>query len=117
MSTLFPKTYITQDHGEGGYIDGRWVDGAVTESTMVGSIQPLSGRELASLEIGRADLGKVKIYSSTELQVSNDGGDEKGTIVFYRNKKYEVIQEMAFDNNLISHFKYIAELRVERVPL
>lgn len=115
MSTLFPKTYITEDHGAGSYVNGKWIEGTITEGTMIGSVQSLSGKEFASLEIGRADLGKVKIYSNTELQVSNDGGDEKGTIVFYRNKRYEVIQEMAFDNDLINHFKYIAELRTEKI--
>jgi len=110
MSTLFPKT-INYKNVSGAYVDGEYQKSDV-ESTFTGSVQPVTGKDTVSLEVGRDDLGKVKIYSDSELNVSIEGNTSKpGDVVIWQGDEWEVIQEMKFQNDLINHYKYIAEFR------
>lgn len=112
MGTLFPKKYETISHGTGDYdINGNWVPGSDIDSFFMGSMQPMTGKEIESLTVGRADIGKMKIYSDRILKVSRDGGDEAGEIIKFNNQRWEVIDELNYDSDLIPHFKYIAEFR------
>lgn len=118
MSTLFPKQIIYEHHTangtQGSYNDaGDWIPGDTGEFFFRGSVQPTSGKEIDSLPVGRADTGKVKIYSDSVLPVSKQGGKEAGAIVFWKNQKWEVIYELTFQNNLIPHYKYIGEYKGE----
>jgi hypothetical protein len=84
-----------------------------TAGTFVGTIQPLTGKETELLNVGREDLGKVKVYSSTQLNVSTEETENSGDIVVYSGKKWEIIQALDYQNNLIPHYKYIAEYKEE----
>jgi len=111
MSTLFPKP-ISYQYNIGGYnSDGIWLSGSDIENIFMGSVQPLTWKEVQSLNIGRKDTGKVKVYSDTQLPVSNEGGDIKGAVISWQNKKWELIDEASYQNDLINHYKYIGELR------
>lgn len=105
--TLFPKTipYISRT---GSYVSGRWQN-TDTPGTFTGSVQPLTGKEIEALPIARRDVGSVKIYSSTPLQVSVQGGDTPGDLVLWWGRRWEVVAELANQNDLIPHFKYIAQ--------
>lgn len=110
MSTLFPKT-ISYNEITGGYVSGIWTPNAPVAKTFEGSVQPITGKDLVALEVGREDLGKVKVYSSTPLKVSTEGREYSGDIVIWQDKEWELIQAMDFQNDLINHYKYIAEFR------
>jgi len=110
MSTLFPKT-ITYQQVAGSFINGVYTK-VNTPSTFIGSVQPVTGKDIESLNVGREDRGKVKIYSNTPLNVSIEGIQTKpGDVVEWQGQKWEVIQEMIFQNDLIEHYKYIGEFR------
>ena len=112
MSTLFPKRYETIIHGVGAYdVNGDFIPGANSDSFFLGSMQPLSGKEIESLNIGRADVGKMKVYSDRVLKVSVDGGDEAGEIIKFNDERWEVIDQLHYDSGIIPHYKYIAEYR------
>jgi hypothetical protein len=113
MSTLFPTTIDYEIHGTGKRINGIYVPGTTTTSQFIGSVQPMSGKEVMSLPVGRQDTGKVKIYSNTQLPVSTQGDTdiEPGAIVSWQGQNWEVIQELGFQNGIIPHYKYIGELR------
>jgi hypothetical protein len=110
-TTLFPQAWTYYS------VKTRTVNGVYkefrTESTFSGSIQPVSGKDLETIEVGREDRGKVKIYSSAQLRVGLAGTDYSGDVVIYDNKEWEIIQAMPHLNNLIEHYKYIAEFRKE----
>jgi hypothetical protein len=52
----------------------------------------------------------VKVYSNTALAVSTEGSNTPGDLVIWAGKKWEVIRELVYANDLINHFKYIAAL-------
>jgi len=114
MSTLFPKSITIERETAGAYsATGVWVDGSITELTVTGSVHPMSARELEALEIGRKDIGKVKAFVNQSLIVSTEDGTAKGDIIQYDNKRYEVIMKDNFNNDLIPHYRYVAEYRSE----
>ncbi len=110
MSTLFQKS-ISYIPVTGSYVDGVWtkVEGATT--IFQGSVQPLSGKDLDSLEISREDKGLVKVYSSSKLNVSQAETNKSGDIIIWDSRKWEIITELTYSNNLIEHWKYLAEFR------
>lgn len=114
MSTLFPQTIYYEEHTanstEGYYDDnGDWVAGDTELKTFTGSVQPASGKEIDSLNVGREDSGKVKVYSNIKLPVSKEGGKEAGAIVHWNERRWELIFDAGYRNNLIPHYKYIGQ--------
>ncbi len=109
MSTLFPRTWnalrrtATETLGE--------VTATETPFTFIGSIQPESAKDQSLRDEARLDEGRVKIYTAEVLVVGVDGGSAFGDIVLYDGRRYEIIQEMPYQNGLIPHRKYIATLR------
>lgn len=108
MSTLFPRT-IGMVHRTAELVNGRWIT-SEAEGTFVGSVQPVNGKDLQFLPEGRRDIGMVKVYSNTTLAVSAEGSNTPGDLVIWAGKKWEVIRELVFANDLINHFKYLAAL-------
>lgn len=108
MSTLFPRT-IGMVHRTAELVNGRW-SFSEAEGTFVGSVQPVNGKDLQFLPEGRRDIGMVKVYSNTALAVSAEGSNTPGDLVIWAGKKWEVIRELVFANDLINHFKYLAAL-------
>lgn len=109
MSTLFPKTIVVR-RPTGSYVAGIWTE-TTTSSTFEGSVQPITGKELEALQIGRKDIGKVKIYSSSELNVSLEGKANTGDVVEAHGSLWEIISRLPYQNDLIPHYKYIGEHR------
>ncbi len=115
MSTLFPKTITIEVETGGGYNagTGKWVDGVITEPTFEGSVQPMTGKEVKSYDYLRQDVGYVKIYSSTQLNVSIKDGDTPGDIVTWQGDTWELVKELKYQNDLIPHYKYFGAYRGE----
>ncbi len=109
MSTLFSST-IPYKQVTGSWVNGVWTTVEV-DSTFTGSVQPVTGRDLEVLDVGREDVGRIKVYSNTPLNVSGEGTENSGDIVIWQGGRWEVSQAMDFQNDLISHYKYIAEFR------
>lgn len=108
MSTLFPRT-IGYKHRTAELVNGVW-EFIETDGTFTGSVQPLTGKELQFLPEGRRDIGLMKVYSNTPLSVSVEGSNTPGDVVIWAGRKWEIIRELVFANDLINHYKYIAAL-------
>ena len=112
MSTLFPRNTINYF-----VVTTTTVKGVATKTetagTFVGSVQPITGKDLESLPTGRSDRGVVKVYSDTQLNVSLKATNKPGDIIVWQGQRWETVYEMQFQNGLIDHFKYIAEYRGE----
>ena len=108
MSTLFHRT-ISYKHRTAELVNGVW-EFSETDGTFTGSVQPLTGKELQFLPEGRRDIGLMKIYSNTPLSVSVEGSNTPGDVVIWAGRKWEIIRELVFANDLINHYKYIAAL-------
>ena len=96
-------------HRTAELVNGRWKT-SEADGSFVGSVQPVNGKDLQFLPEGRRDIGMVKVYSNTALAVSAEGSNTPGDIVLWAGKKWEVIRELVYANDIINHFKYIAAL-------
>lgn len=62
-------TAVTHERdAEGAYVNGKWVPGATTTTTIRASIQPLSGDEFANLPSGIRSEAKDKIITRHDLK-------------------------------------------------
>lgn len=107
MSTLFPHNIQVERH-PGSYSRGRWVPGSSQLVAIVGSVQPVTGKDTEFLPENRRDTGLVKVYSNEPLEVSHEGGTSRGDVVIWAGKRWEVVQELVYANGLIDHYKYLA---------
>jgi predicted nucleic acid-binding protein len=111
MAVLFPKKYTINELSSGEYVDGWWEEGAMFSMEIEADIQPLTGRELESLDVGRRGVGKIRIYTDKDLQIADAAINDNGDIVIYDEKKYEIISKEP-RKGIMNHNKYIAELRM-----
>jgi hypothetical protein len=56
--------------------DGRWSDGVAVDTSIAASVQPLGGRELATLPEGERHSDQIKVYTTTEIRT---GSQHDGT--------------------------------------
>jgi len=113
MGILFPKThtYTLKTYTTGEYVTGRYIEGQLDIKTIEADIQPMTDKEVEAMNIGRKNLGKIKIYISTQLKIANETTKQNGDIITWNGEDYELISEDIRDNNLINHYKYIGEIR------
>ena len=112
---LFPKLSTVKVKSPGSYDKGQWIEGIETPTIIQADAQPMTGKEIEVLSVGRANLGKIKIYtdSAINLNIADETTQQNGDLFVKNGQDYEII---AVDNNevgLIPHHKYIAELRVQ----
>lgn len=119
MTTPFEvfRTPITlRRPSAGSYVNGRWVEGSYTDSTITASIQPLKGEDMESLPEGRRDSEAYKMYTSTLVKtVQEAGSNQNADRVIFFGKEFEVHQVNEWQNNsnfnIVNHYKYLV-LRV-----
>lgn len=112
---FFPKTYNIVNF-KGKYEDGVYKEYRTPIISIIADVQPMTSKQIVSLDIGRKELGKIKIYTDEKLheatEKNENGFKQNGTYLkFSNNEWYEVIQNIIYSGGLINHNKYIAELR------
>lgn len=105
------RTTVSVKRKTGDYVKGRWTPDADVNATITASVQPITGKELESLNIGREELGKVKVYTDDTLYISDEGNERSGDWIIWQGDYYEAIGEQKNKNNIINHHKYICEYR------
>lgn len=111
MGSLFPIVQEAYRLNGGSYVNGIWQEGTREDFTFLGTIQPMTGKEIESMVGARETQGMVKIYTGDDLQVSKEGTDETGDIIIFDEAEYELVKEMPYTSNLINHRKYAAAFR------
>lgn len=105
---LLPQTYYEESGGAGYNDDGRYVDGTLVLKSFLGTIQPMTSKELMTFPEGERDQGIVKVYSDRRLPVSEQGEIGIGALVVFGDERYRCRKESIYSSGLISHFKYVA---------
>lgn len=109
---LFPKTVTIKRESGGSRLNGKWVHGAESTLNIIADVQPLNGTDLIELgNIGRKQHGTIKIYTTEDLKITTEGVYDEPDRFVWNNLEYEIIWKAKFDNNLLNHNKYYAELR------
>lgn len=88
--------------------EGRPVPGVVTRRTVMGTVQPINGKDTVPDSVASRNSGSVKVYSSERLDFRDMDGEGRG-FVKCGDYLYELMDELPYQNmGDISHWKYIA---------
>lgn len=86
-------------------VNGVWVEGAVTSSTIAASVQPASGKELDRLPEGRMYKEAFTLYTSTALNADEDNNADQVTIF---GKDFTIVNVEVWRNGILPHYKALA---------
>lgn len=75
------------------------------------SIQALRGLELQILPEGQRDKQNVRVYTETPLQVIDPTKNQKGDLIQYEGRDYEVQRREDWKPTSFNYFKFIAQLK------
>lgn len=88
-------------------VNGRWAESAVQEFTIQASVQPLTPKEMESLEEGRRTRDAFKLYSDTALRTVKEQNPDR---VVIGTGLFEVVSRGDRQSGIISHYKMIVSL-------
>ena len=114
---FFRSPIILRRPSAGSYVNGRWVEGSTTNSTITASIQPVTGEDMEELPEARRESEAYKMYTSTEIKtIQEAGSDQNADRVLFFGKEFEVHQVNPWQNNSnfknVNHYKYLV-LRID----
>jgi hypothetical protein len=121
MAILFPDTITAVDYTVSqNKMEITKVAG--TPYTIQADIQPEKGEDdgigIKSSEQSRKEIGLVKVYSETRLNVAKEGVTLSGTVLDWEGRKWEVIQEGPYQKGglfaILDHYKYKAQLLTDK---
>lgn len=104
MSLFKTMSISVLPRNAGTFTSGRWVETAGTPRTILGTIQPLSGKEREALPEGRRTKASAKIYTSDTLTVL--GGSQNPDRISWDGITYEVLSVETRSAGVINHNKY-----------
>lgn len=108
--TLFRRSF-TIERNDRALIRGTYVDGTPQTLTFIGTVQPLSGAEIQNLEPASRTVGSVWIRTGEILRKRVEGSLNKADVLIYQGQRWEVLTDLPYTNNLLSHHQYRAEYR------
>lgn len=115
MSTLFPKPFQII-RSTRTLVRGVWTTRTSETLTFQGSIQPFTGEDILALEPGSRGIGKVWIYTGSQLKKRTEAGANAADVLIHDGATWEVIDDKGYSNGIIPHHKYMAEYRGVYVP-
>jgi len=91
-------------------VKGRHVPGSdsTTSINITASVQPLTGNEISTLPENRRSTSSYKIFTETELKITNSATGLKPDRVTLFGNLCEIIRVQAWQNGLIPHYECIA---------
>lgn len=107
--SLFPKPQSGIRYSR-TLVRGVW-EKTGTPFTFSGTIQPLSGQDILTLDHATRDKGKVWVRTTYALRKRTTGSDYSADEVVYNGAVWEIIDDRNFDNGILPHHKYLAEYR------
>lgn len=106
-------TYIVTRSLGGEYIKGRFVAGNTETIKMVGSLQPIGGRELKHLEEGERIKDHYTFYSDERLSIVDASDLSQADVIQIDDDSYRVVSVEEWSNEIgfvgidLPHFKTI----------
>jgi hypothetical protein len=102
----FRRTFIIKTPGAGSRVKGKWVDGALVESTIEASVQPMNGEDLQSVPENRRASGVYKIFTSSNLILLSEATNPP--LIIIDGEDFEIFHKEPWKNNVINHHVYFA---------
>lgn len=92
----------------GEYVNSRWQAGETTEFTIEANVQPnLSGRDIKMLPEGDRSKKTIKLYTVTDINVSEQAELLEGDKVLWKSEWYSVRATFPYSMGVLDHTKAI----------
>lgn len=101
----FRKPITVTARSTGTLVDGIYIDGVSTVSTIQASVQPAGDNDIKTLPEGRRERKAYRLYTDSSL-ISLQESQNPDRVTLY-GEDYEVITKDPWQNNVIPHYKYI----------
>ena len=112
MSLFNTKEIAVTRYSDGNFDtpDGSWQEGTIEEFNIKGTWQPANGKDQQALPEGRRSSSVYKLYTNTELRITDPELEVTGDTVIspVSGKKYILFGAGDYTNDLIKHHKYLA---------
>ena len=99
MSLLKLESVTLTRKATGAYVNGHYVEGAASSSTIDANIQPLSGKEILQLPEADRTRESLKGFSVSEIRVND--------IITRSSKNYEVQKVADYSVHSIPHYEAV----------
>ena len=93
----------------GSRVDGVFVSGASTSTPILGSVQPLSGKDAQTLDVGERSRDWKKVYTRSDLIPVDQGAGAAGDRLTIDGLTYEV-RTVARQRSIIPHYRAFVRL-------
>lgn len=90
IASFSENVTLVRYDSDGAFVDGTYVPGDTTESTIEMSVQPLSGKDLLNLPEGQRNRRLMKGYTAEELIVGEEATGQKADRIEYNDTTFEV---------------------------
>lgn len=107
MGLIPRKTLTLSRPAAGSYVNGVWVEGAVTQSFFEASVQPLAGKEIELLPEERRNTESYKLFTDTELLTVNTSSRRNADIITIDGRNFEVYSVKSWQNTIINHYEVV----------
>ncbi len=99
MSILDVETVTIKRKATGSYVNGHYVEGTETSSSIKAGVQPLTGKELLQLVEADRNRESLKVFTTSEIRIND--------IVIRSGKTYEVQKVNDLSVYSISHYEAV----------
>lgn len=87
---MFKDSIAIESKGASSYVNGLLVESQSTSQTLQATVQPASPRDFQHLSEGMRGRETQKVYSGESLTAGSESGANKGDIMTYKGKTYEI---------------------------
>lgn len=87
---VFGSTVTLERRAAGAFVNGTWVAGSLTTSSISAAVQPAGVRDLLKLPEGERTEETIAIFTIAPLIVSEVAGAQEGDRIIYQGRTYRV---------------------------
>lgn len=106
-----PVTLVRKS--EGSYVNGRWVEGAETQSTVLVNWQPAKGNDLLMLPESFRTKYVIRVSTTEDFLTLQDGQNQSPDELIINNERFEIHRKEIYSMGVVDHNEYLCS-RVEQ---
>lgn len=106
---MFGFSTVTIRTRTASWVDGVYTQSAPTTSTIQGSIQPITGRDIEQMPEGEIRSGKWKLYTQSALQFADPTVPQSTTEVSVEGRwlRAVTLSRWTVEGGGLNHYKYV----------
>ncbi len=105
--SLFNTRTLQIKRNIGAWVNGYWEESEISTFDILGTWQPVTGKELEVYQDGDRSLDVFTGYTYTEIFIDDQINNIVSDIIVVDGDQYEIIKLLKWQNNIINHYKFV----------